>query len=291
MNADAPVSRLPFRADLMAGKRVLVTGGGTGLGKAAAWRMAEAGARVVICGRREEILQATATEIAQATGAEVLAMRCDIRDSAQVETLFDAIWESGPLDNLINNAAANFLARTETLSTRAFDAIISIALSGNAYCVLAAGKRWIAAGRPGVILNVLTTGAAGTGRAFTVPLSMAKAAMLVMTRSLAVEWGPKNIRLVGLAPGLFPTPGAWEQLFPEERVKAADPLKSIPLGRYGRHDEFADMCVFLTSDAASYVNGDMITIDGARGIKGMDVDDLFTWNDAKWESMKQSRKR
>lgn len=282
---------IPFREDLMAGKRVLVTGGGTGLGRAVTHRMAQLGAHVYICGRREEILQATAREIADETGAAVTPLRCDIRDSARVEAMFDAIWADGALDVVINNAAANFLARTETLSARAFDAIIGIALSGNAYCVLAAGRRWIAARKGGVILNVLTTGAGTSGRAFTVPLTMAKAAMLAMTRSLAVEWGPKGIRCVGIAPGLFPTPGAWDQLFPEERVQANDLTRSVPLGRFGQHDEFANMCVFLSSDAAAYVNGDMITIDGGRGIKGMDVDDLFSWTDEKWESLKLARKR
>ena len=282
---------IPFRADLMAGKRALVTGGGTGLGRAVTRRMAQLGAHVYICGRREEILQATAAELTAETGSTVTPIRCDIRDSAQVEAMFDAIWADGALDVVVNNAAANFLARTETLSARAFDAIIGIALSGNAYCVLAAGKRWIGAGRGGVILNVLTTGAGGAGRAFTVPLTMAKAAMLAMTRSLAVEWGPKGIRCIGVAPGLFPTPGAWDQLFPDDRVKGNDLTRSIPLGRFGEHDEFANLCVFLSSDAASYVNGDMITIDGGRGLKGMDVDDLFAWTEEQWQAQKQARKR
>ena len=137
---------------------------------------------------------------------------------------------------------------------------------------------------------MLTTGAGTSGRAFTVPLTMAKAAMLAMTRSLAVEWGPKRIRSVGVAPGLFPTPGAWQQLF-DQRKAGADPTQAIPAGRFGEHDEFADLCAFLASDAASYVNGDLVTIDGGRGLKGMDVDDLFAWNDEKWESLKAGRKR
>lgn len=282
---------IPFRPDLMAGKRVLVTGGGTGLGRAVTQRMSQLGAQVYICGRREAVLQASAREIAAETGHTVTPIGCDIRDSALVDAMFERIWQDGPLDILVNNAAANFLARTETLSTRAFDTIISIALNGNAYCALGAGKRWITGGRGGVILNVLTTGAAGTGRAFTVPLTMAKAAMLAMTRSLAVEWGPKGIRSIGIAPGLFPTPGAWKQLFPESRTQSRSPTASIPVGRFGEHDEFADMCVFLTSDAATYVNGDMITIDGGRAIKGMDVDDLFEWTDEQWESLKPARKR
>lgn len=218
-------------------------------------------------------------------------LRCDIRDSAQVEAMFDAIWAGGALDVVINNAAANFLARTETLSARAFDGRHR-ALGQR---VLRACRRPPldhAAGKGGVILNVLTAAGAGTsGRAFTVPLTMAKAAMLAMTRSLAVEWGPKGIRCVGIAPGLFPTPGASDQLFPKRARPGQRPDAQHSLGRFGEHDEFANMCVFLSSDAAAYVNGDMITIDGGRGIKGMDVNDLFSWTAEKWESLKLARKR
>jgi len=282
-------STVPFRSDLFAGKRALITGGGTGLGRAVAYRLAQLGGRVVICGRRLDVLEATAAEITAATGAEVMALPCDIRDAGQVDALFTQIWSSGPLDILVNNAAANFLSRTETLSPRAFDAILSVALNGNAYCALNAGQRWIKGGRTGVILNVLTTGAAA-GRAFTVPLTMAKSAMLAMTKSLAVEWGPKGIRCVSIAPGLFPTPGAWQQLF-DQRKAGSDPTQAIPLGRFGEHDEFANACAFLLSDAAGYINGDMLTIDGGRGLKGMDVDDLFAWSDEKWDALKAGRKR
>lgn len=283
-------SVIPFREDLMAGKRVLITGGGTGLGKAVARRMAKLGARIVICGRREEILQKTSLELREESGADVLPIRCDIRESTQIEAMMDAIWRSGALDVLINNASANFLSRTETLSARAFDAITRVALNGNAYCVLSAGRRWIAENRRGVILNVLTAGA-NNGRAFTVALTMAKAAMLAMTKSLAVEWGPKGIRSVAVAPGLFPTPGAWQQLYPKNRDKSTDLIRSIPVGRFGEHEEFADLCVFLSSDAASYINGDMISIDGGRAIKGMDVDDLFSWSEEQWESIKPPKKK
>jgi NAD(P)-dependent dehydrogenase (short-subunit alcohol dehydrogenase family) len=280
----------PFRADLMAGKHVLVTGGGTGLGMAVARRMAEHGARVVICGRRKDVLDETAAAIARDTGQRVRGIPCDIRDPAQVEAMLDAIWAEAPLDILVNNAAANFLARTETLSARAFDAIVGISLNGNAYCTLGAGRRWIAAGAPGAILNVLAAGV-GNGRAYTVPLTMSKAALLAMTRSLAVEWGPKGIRVNAIAPGLFPTPGAWQQLFPEGRSSASDPTASIPLKRFGEHAEFADMCVFLVSDAATYLNGDMVTLDGGRALKGMDIDDLAGWSDEQWESLKKKRSR
>lgn len=280
----------PFRADLMAGRRVLVTGGGTGLGMAVARRMAELGALVVICGRRKEVLEETARTLSTETGQPVTPMVCDIRDAAQVEAMLDAIWTEGPLDILVNNAAANFLARSESLSPRAFDAIVSISLNGNAYCALGAGRRWIAAGRPGAILNVLAAGVAN-GRAYTVPLTMSKAALLAMTKSLAVEWGPKGIRVNAIAPGLFPTPGAWKQLFPDGRTSRSDPTASIPLRRFGEHPEFADMCVFLTSDAATYLNGDMVTLDGGRALKGMDIDDLAGWSDEQWESLKKQRTR
>jgi len=279
----------PFRSDLFVGKRVLITGGGTGLGKAVARRISQLGGKVFICGRREEVLKETALEISQETGGEVIAIPCDIRDSDAVEALYNKIWESGKLDILINNAAANFLARTETLSSRAFEAILNVALNGNAYCAIQVGQRWIAEGNKGVILNVLTTGAVA-GRAFTVALTMAKSAMLSMTKSLAVEWGPKGIRSVGIAPGLFPTPGAWQQLF-DQRKAGQDPTKAIPVGRFGEHDEFADACAFLVSDAASYINGDMMTIDGGRGLKGMDVDDLFEWSNEQWDALKSGRKR
>jgi NAD(P)-dependent dehydrogenase (short-subunit alcohol dehydrogenase family) len=279
----------PFRADLFSGKRVLVTGGGTGLGRAVAHRVAQLGGRVVICGRREDVLQASAAEMSKATEAQVLALTCDIRDPQAIEAMYEAIWKEGPLDILVNNASANFLSRTETLSPRAFTALTDIALHGNAYCALGVGRRWIAENRPGVILNVLTAGAVN-GRAFTVPLTMSKAAMLAMTKSLAVEWGPKGIRSVAIAPGLFPTPGAWQQLF-DQRKAGADPTQAIPLQRFGEHDEFADACCFLISDAAGYINGDMITIDGGRALKGMDVDDLLAWSDEQWDSLKAGRKR
>jgi NAD(P)-dependent dehydrogenase (short-subunit alcohol dehydrogenase family) len=280
----------PFRPDLMAGKRVLVTGGGTGLGMALARRMAQLGADVAICGRRKEVLDATAQSIGTEAGRTVTAIQCDIRDAAQVDAMLDAIWSGGALDILVNNAAANFLARSETLSSRAFDAIVGISLNGNAYCTLGAGKRWIGAARGGVILNVLAAGV-NNGRAFTMPLTMSKAALLAMTRSLAVEWGPKGIRVNAIAPGLFPTPGAWQQLFPEGRSSKEDPTASIPLKRFGEHEEFADMCVFLTSDAATYLNGDMVTLDGGRALKGMDVDDLLSWPEERWEAMKKNRAR
>lgn len=273
-----------FEKGLLKGKKILITGGGTGLGKATARRMAELGAHVVICGRREAVLRATADEIMSETGGTVTPIPCDLRENDQIEAMLSRIWADGPLDVLINNAAANFIARSETLSVRAFEAIMKIALNGSAYCTINTGRRWIAEGRPGTIINVLTTGAED-GRPFTTTLTMAKAALLSMVKSLAVEWGPKGIRSVGVAPGLFPTPGSSEHLFPGERKRPAIG-NSVPLGRFGRHDEFADLLTYLSSDQAGYINGVMITIDGGRSVKGLDVDDLFTWTDAQWEAIK-----
>ena len=205
-----------FRDGLLAGKRILITGGGTGLGKSIGRRYVELGAELVICGRRGEMLQLAADEFARDFGARIETHVCDVRDAGAVGTMMDRIWESGPLDVLLNNAAGNFLARTERLSPRAVDAVIDIVLKGGAYCTIAAGRRWIDAGRGGTVLCILTQSAL-VGAPFTVPSAMAKAGLLAMIRSLAVEWGPKGIRLVGVAPGPFPTEGAWAQLMPKER--------------------------------------------------------------------------
>ena len=202
-----------FRADLLKGKKALITGGGTGLGKSIAKRYAELGADVVICGRRTEVLEATAQELRQATGGNVSFVGCDVRSADAVEQMIDTVWADRPLDILINNAAANFIARTDKLSPRAIDAILNIVLHGSFYCTVAAGRRWIEAGRPGTVLSVATT-PSFTGSAFTAPSAAAKAGIVAMTRSLAVEWGKKNIRLNAVAPGLFPTEGAWERLYP-----------------------------------------------------------------------------
>jgi len=273
-----------FESGLLAGKRILVTGGGTGLGRSAAERYAALGAEVVICGRRADVLEAAAREIAANTGATIHAMRCDVRDPAAVEAMMAAIWEIGPLHGLMNNAAGNFIARTETLSHRALDAVLGIVLHGTAYCTLAAGRRWIAARDPGVVLSIVTT-AAWTGGPFTAPSAAAKAGVLALTRSLAVEWGPKGIRLNAIAPGLFPTPGAWQRLYPPE-VLTEPQENTVPLRRVGDHAEFANLCAFLMSDGSGYVNGEVVTIDGGKwmaGVGGSMVRPLYDWGDAEWE--------
>lgn len=274
--------------NLLAGKRILITGGGTGLGKATAQRMSVLGAELFICGRREEVLNRAAEEIEAVSARPVQAIPCDIRDPAAISAMMDTIWADAPLDALINNAAANFLSPTESLSPRAFDAIMKIGLYGAAYCTIECGKRWIEEEDRGVIVDVLTTGAV-VGRPFTVPLTMAKAALLAMIRSLAVEWGPKGIRTVGVAPGIFPTPGASEQLHLDDRY--TNDVSAIPVGRFGRLDEWADLLTYLVSDQAGYLNGEMITIDGGRSLKGLDVDDLFGWTDEMWAASKAGRKR
>ncbi len=276
-----------FVPGLLAGKRILVTGGGTGLGAATGRRLVELGAELVICGRRLEVLDETAETFRRDLGGKVTTHRCDIRDAGAVEAMMDAIWAAGPLDVLINNAAGNFIAQTHKLSTRALDSILNIVLHGTAYCTVAAGRRWIEAERPGTVLSVLTLSAL-QGAAFRTPSAMAKAGVLAMTRSLAVEWGPKRIRCLAVAPGAFPTPGASQRLTPEGgRMKPIG--KEIPVGRVGEHEEFANLCAYLVSDQASYINGHCIVIDGGKhllGDGGSSTDMLLDWNDADWERMR-----
>jgi len=279
-----------FREGLLAGKRILITGGGTGLGKSIGHRYVELGAELVICGRRGEVLQATADEFARDLGARIEIHVCDVRDAAAVESMMDGIWENGPLDVLLNNAAGNFLARTERLSPRAVDAVIDIVLKGGAYCTIAAGRRWIDAGRSATVLCILTQSAL-VGAPFTVPSAMAKAGLLSMIRSLAVEWGPKGIRLVGVAPGPFPTEGAWSRLMPKERHR--EPIENgIALRRVGRHEELADLCSFLVSDNAGFITGEAIVIDGGKwlqGAAGASAFNMQNWSDETWENLRKRK--
>ncbi|WP_334187861.1 SDR family oxidoreductase [Noviherbaspirillum sp.] len=277
-----------FQAGLLAGKRVLVTGGGTGLGKSIGRRYVELGARLIICGRRADVLDQTAGELRDAFGAAVETHVCDVRDAVAVETMMSRIWEGGPLDVLVNNAAGNFLARTEHLSSRALDAVVDIVLKGGAHCTIAAGRRWIAQQRRGTVLCILTQSAL-TGAPFTVPSAMAKAGLLAMIRSLAVEWGPKGIRLVGVAPGPFPTEGATSQLMPKERY--SEPIENgIALRRVGRHEELADLCTFLISDNAEFITGEAIMIDGGKwlqGAAGSSAQVMQDWSDDTWKSLRK----
>jgi NAD(P)-dependent dehydrogenase (short-subunit alcohol dehydrogenase family) len=277
-----------FERGLLSGKRILVTGGGSGLGAAMGRRFVELGADLVICGRRLEVLQATAAGIRRGTGGKVEAIRCDLREGHGVEAMMDAIWLQSPLDILVNNAAATFIAETERLSFRAADAILAPTLHGAMYCTIAAGKRWIEAGRNGVVLSILSTSTI-TGRAFTVPSAMAKAALLAMTKSLAVEWGPKGIRTVAIAPGAFPTEGATGQLRPEGRDR--NWASRNPLLRVGEHKELADLASFLVSDGAAYINGEMVVQDGGAHLRSSGAEDLLNWSEAQWQAHRLGRSK
>ena len=277
-----------YANDLLAGKKILITGGGTGLGKSIGKRYLELGAELVIAGRRKEVLDVTAEEFRAALpGARVATVQADVRDAESVEAMMEEVWRSGPLDVLLCNAAANFIARTETLSPRAVDAVLDIVLHGSFYCAIAAGKRWIAEGRAGNVISTVSTPTM-TGSAFTAPSAAAKAGVLAMTRSLAVEWGPKGIRLNCVAPGLFPTPGAWEQLYPPgSQVEPQE--KSVPLRRFGDHRELADLYSYLACDGSSYITGEMIVIDGGRwmqGVGGPSFRAMQDWNEEQWQAMR-----
>lgn len=277
--------RPAFRADLLAGKRILVTGGGTGLGAEMALRFARLGAAIAIVGRRAEVLEATARSIREATGARVDCEACDVRDPSSVERTIDTLWGDAAVDVLVNNAAATFTARTERLSPRAFDAVIAPTLNGTIWCTLAAGRRWIDSGRRGVVLSILSPTTI-TGRAFTVPSAIAKSGVLAMTRSLAVEWGPKGVRLVAIAPGHFPTPGVTRQMFSPGRGPSAPPGARNPLGRTGKPGELADLACFLVSDEAGYINGEMIAIDGGEHYRTSGAEDMLGWSDVHWDALR-----
>lgn len=276
-----------FSPDLLAGKRVLVTGGGTGLGRAMALRLAQLGAELFICGRRAEILDQTAQEITGQGSMAATALPCDIRNAEAVAAMMDRIWSTGPLDILINNAAGAMLARTETLSPRAFSAVFSVTLSGTVHCTLEAGRRWVEGGRAGVVLSVTASGVEA-GRPFTVPLTVAKAGVLALMRSLAVEWGRHGIRCLAIAPGLFRTEGSAQRLLLGRR--AIDPARGVPLGRAGELGELANLAAFLVSDSAAYITGEMITIDGGRALKGQDMDSLFEWTPEQWEAIRPGKR-
>jgi len=279
-----------FRDDLLAGKRILVTGGGTGLGKSMTRRYLELGASVLICGRRAEVLEEAAGQFDRDFPGRIHWQTCDIRDAAQVAALADACWQRmGGLDVLLNNAAGNFAAKSESLSHRAFDAVVNIVLHGTAYVTLEVGKRWLAERRPGTVLSIVTS-YAWTGSAYVLPSAAAKAGVLAMTRSLAVEWGPFGIRLNAIAPGPFPTEGAWARLIPNERI---DRLwhEKIPLKRFGDHRELADLAAYLVADGSGYVTGEVVTIDGGEWLGGAGQFNLLSeLTDAEWAEWREKAK-
>jgi NAD(P)-dependent dehydrogenase (short-subunit alcohol dehydrogenase family) len=277
-----------FEKGLLAGKRILVTGGGSGLGAAMGHRFVELGAELIICGRRLELLEATAARMRSELGGKVGVIGCDIRDGPAVDAMMEEIWREAPIDVLVNNAAATFIAQTEHLSPRAADAILAPTLHGTMYCTLAAGRRWIDGKHKGVVLSILSTSTI-TGRAFTVPSAMAKSAVLAMTKSLAVEWGPRGVRTVAIAPGAFPTPGASGQLRPEGRDESW--AQRNPLGRSGEHGELADLASFLISDRAGYINGEMVVQDGGAHLRSSGAEDLLQWTDAQWQEQRERRSK
>lgn len=276
-----------YKSDLLAHKKILITGGGTGLGAAMGRRYVELGAELVICGRRAEILDKAAATLRDEFHANIKTIPCDIRDPDAVDAMMETIWADGPLDILVNNAAATFIARTETLSTRAADAVLGVTLHGALYCTMAAGKRWINGNTKGVVLSILST-STRTGRAFTVPSAIAKSGILAMTRSLAVEWGPKGIRLVAIAPGPFPTPGATANLHSAERQNSHGPAHMNPLGRVGEPAELANLAAYLVSDFASYINGEMVSIDGGQHLRTSGAEDLLHWTSEQWEKSRKN---
>lgn len=250
------------------GQTIIVTGGGTGLGRSMGKYFLELGANLVITSRKMEVLENSAKELEEETGGKVLPVQCDVRDYAQVENvLAETEKHFGQIHGLLNNAAGNFVSPTERLSNRAFDTIIDIVLKGSTNFTLALGKKWIEQKQAGTVLNIVTT-YAWTGSGYVVPSACAKAGVLAMTRSLAVEWAKYKIRLNAIAPGPFPTEGAWSRLLPGDLVKKFDPAKLVPIGRVGEHQELANLAAYLMSDYSAYVNGEVVTIDGGEWLMG-----------------------
>ena len=279
-----------FQRDLLKGRAIFITGGGTGLGRSMALRFAEVGARVFLVGRREEPLRETCGEILRLGGA-VAFTTCDVRDYASVEAaVAQAERQFGKINALVNNAAGNFMARTEKLSPNAFNAVVGIVLNGSFHCTQAIGKRWIAQKLGGNILNIVTTyAAANCGSGFVVPSACAKAGVLAMTTSLAVEWAKYHIRINAIAPGPFPTEGAWSRLMPSKQCEE-DSKENHPMKRFGRHEELANLAAFLLSDMAEYINGECVVIDGGQWLRGAgEFNDLMLLPESAWETMEAAR--
>ncbi|RZS98343.1 SDR family oxidoreductase [Cecembia calidifontis] len=272
------------------GKTILVTGGGTGLGKSMGLYFLKLGANLVITSRKLEVLQETAKEMEKETGGNVLALACDVREIEQVEKMWtDAIAHYGRVDVVLNNAAGNFISPTERLSTNAFNTVLDIVLKGTSNVTLTAGKHWIKEKQAGTFLNIVTT-YAWTGSGYVVPSAAAKAGVLAMTRSLAVEWAKYKIRSNAIAPGPFPTEGAWSRLLPGDLVKKFDPAKKVPVGRVGEHQELANLAAYLVSDFSAYINGEVITIDGGEWLMGAgEFNNLEMIPQELWDMMEASR--
>jgi NAD(P)-dependent dehydrogenase (short-subunit alcohol dehydrogenase family) len=292
MSNSTAVTTGMLRDDALKGKTIIVTGGGTGLGKAMGTYFLKLGANLVITSRKLEVLQKTAAEMETETGGKVLAIACDVRNYDDVQKMLEqSITTFGRVDALLNNAAGNFISPTERLSANAFSAVIDIVLKGSANCSLALGKYWIAEKIPGSILNIITT-YAFTGSAYVVPSACAKGGVLAMTRSLAVEWGRHGIRTNAIAPGPFPTKGAWERLLPGDMAQKFDFKNRVPLKRVGEHQELANLAAFLVSDFSGYINGEVITIDGGEWLQGAgQFSGLEMVPDQMWDSIEQATRK
>lgn len=274
-----------FRSDLLQGKRILVTGGGSGLGREMALAFAGFGAEVIVCGRRQVMLDETAKMIAD-KGGRATPVACDIRVPDAIEDMMTRIWNEGPLTGLVNNAAGNFISRTKDLSPRGFDAIASIVFHGTFYMTLSAGKRWIAEGRKGSVVNILTTWVKN-GSPYTVPSAMSKTGVDIMAKSLAAEWGPYGIRLNSICPGAFPTEGMMARLNPGAGQSAYSDMSGNPMGRVGQMHELTNLASFMLADGCDYMTGQTISIDGAQyQATGGNFSGLARLGDADWEAIR-----
>lgn len=253
-----------FRTDLLQSKRILITGGGTGLGKGMTTRFLELGATVYICGRRADVLKATAEELKPK--GPIHTIPCDVRNLDAIEQMMDSIWTTGPLDILVNNAAGNFIARTEDLSPRAWQSVIDIVLIGTLNCTMACGRRWLKSKHPGTVLSISAT-YAPVGSAYVVPSAVSKAGVEALTRSLAVEWGNRGIRMNAIAPGPIPTQGAFSRVLPRPELETIA-LDRNPLHRFGTVEELANLAAFLVSENSGYINGEVIRMDGGEFLQG-----------------------
>ncbi len=279
-----------FQSDLLKGRAIFITGGGSGLGRSMAIEFSKLGARLFLVGRREDPLKETCAEIHRLGGAAAHAT-CDVRDYASVDSAFSAAEQQfGEIDSLVNNAAGNFMARTETLSPNAFNAVVGIVLHGTFHCTQAFAKRRIAKKLGGNVLNITTTyAAANSGSGYVVPSACAKAGVLAMTTSLAVEWAKYHIRLNAIAPGPFPTEGAWSRLMPSKQFEE-HAINKHPMKRFGKHEELTNLAAFLLSDMSEYINGECVVIDGGQWLRGAgEFNDLALLPDAVWEQLEAAR--